>query len=373
MRLHVNISTISAILLSIALCQASYADNLKMSDKTDWLKQNLKALKAKTDTVSSPKPANLNKAPVQSKLRPFVANRRLPSEKDYQTTAYPTNAGEPNAGEPLSGQITMSTQVGPPAPSLYRPSSDQDFFNEAQSALKSNRTNKRSIKAKSIARNGIVPEPSSVLNQNKINIPSNLNLPQPQNSDTAGGQLNYTQSAIEQPTGITPLSDQVLQNAISQLRKSNSTAQEGVSSTESSDEGFGSAGPPPFPLNLLPPQTLKAMMGRAFYRPKGQVSYSNQIAGNQNSYAHLHQANMPSYVGLINNRNIRSMLPRTNYMTRGRICPVLAHQVRSTRPTTSRPITSTQTTNKTATISTGQSQKVLVYPPYEAPAGLFTF
>ncbi|PWU02409.1 MAG: hypothetical protein C5B53_01705 [Candidatus Melainabacteria bacterium] len=281
-----------AAVIPIVSQAAGQAAEKAISDKAAWLKENLAsmgekkaAIKLKAQTARLAKAASdtSNGLTTQlSSLRPFVPNRKLPSQKELDQALVaqaPQLAQEPTST--LSGKI-----------STFYNSSNPDY---------SHRT---VFSPKTIASTGTNLKPSShSIHQIFSNIATTGSaiagvqrqpVPGPQ-ATPAAGEPSETQANISPQLGFPMMrqaerylndqpetdeqarADQAIINRYAQMEfGGNNPDDPGNGGETFTADTAGSAGPPPFPLNLLPQASLKQLV-RGMARPtRPTVALSRQ-------------------------------------------------------------------------------------------------
>jgi hypothetical protein len=291
MRLSKFLVSVNLAAVIPIVCQAAgQAAEKAISDKAAWLRENLASMgekkaqvKLKAQTACLAKPAS--DAIQWSSHRPFVPNRKLPSQKELdQALVVQTAKLAQEQSSPLSGKI-----------SAFYNSSNPDYSPKAV------------FSPKTIASAGQGSKPFSrsihQIFSSLATAGSAQPMPQPQANSGMQPGVSSTppaSEANEKQAGISPqlgfplmrqaeryLNDQPETDAQAQADQAiiNRYAQAELGGNNPETQGSGgetfaadtadSAGPPPFPLNLLPQASLKQLV-RGMARPTRPTALSRQ-------------------------------------------------------------------------------------------------
>lgn len=305
-----------AATLPIATAGMAIASDQAISDKTAWLKSSLaqmdvtpltkKPLRARALSLSMPAPKptiTLHSRGV--KLRPFVPNRKLPSQHELdvqfiaQSAKYaPQQDLVEQTARMAPGSDTLSGRVSEVYPGMKN--SVANYGNIGYVKQSSSRVVPGQVASapgqirqfKGAKRTKYVPVQSA---------PAQASDQQAWAADypTLGDSLSQTQqpaapaptfqpmqrfqqflqtSHANQPAaqmpGITPDEQSIIDRMLAQTRAQNQNSAGMMNASAPS-----SAGPPPFPLSLLPQDSLKSMMGGAHRSPQSTQAAPSSYFG----------------------------------------------------------------------------------------------
>lgn len=319
---------IAATLPIAAAGVASAADQAK-SDKADWLKSSLaqmdatptqkSGLRARALSLSVPSDTAGTVRPRSVKLRPFVPGRKLPSQHDLdvqfiaQNAKYASVRQAPElieqtammapSAEPLSGRVQ---EIYPAAQHSVATYGNVGYVKQSSSRVVPGQVPSapgQIRQFKGAKRTKYVPT-----QQNQITQPTRpVQMPEEQawtaDYPTLGTSISQQQPSLNsspfqpsqsmqrfaQPTqmqssspftspGITPDEQSIIDRMVAQTHARNQAAEGSQSANLSS-----AAGPPPFPLNLLPADSLKSIisgMHRSPQNAQAPSSYFGSWHGN---------------------------------------------------------------------------------------------
>jgi len=293
------------LFLTLALINPLAVQAGTRSDKTQWLTNNLeRATPAKQTTLfkserssitlkalpaREDRRASINSITVTScedaskviKLRPFLANRKLPSRRELESALVEQKAklAEQETAR-LSGQVSTfvvgNDNSDQALNTPFHMSAPQARIYQASSRNATNRAYTRSLATKSAPQgfsfmrraeqqllSSMMPHEA---NTSSVNAPV-LNTPVTSVSLTntpALTQAATTMQATDFPVANFPATSLPMMAA--PLMNSSSSAMpsgfpsDPIQFNTTQASGFGSAGPPPFPLNLLPEAALKQLI-----------------------------------------------------------------------------------------------------------------
>lgn len=300
------------------------------SDKTVWLKENLKALdktpKLKKLTPKAavlPQGANsaqpkdelndLVSARYTCQLRPFLPNRKLPSQKELdQALVAQTPRLAPVLSSSLSGSVSAFDHIDEAKTifSYARPITNSKTINVHKATSSSVHPAKSQSNIASKAILDPVDYQSTSTNSAAVKIdagPAENVGNQPTLPPPVGFHLmRLAEQHLFTPTETSPADQAIIdQYAQSELGENNS-ASVGLSSQGDAYAATDRAGPAPFPLNLLPQASLKQLMrGMVHPGPKcnGPQPYfgcwhrTRQANGLMPAgfQSHIHGYSLPSY------------------------------------------------------------------------------
>jgi len=302
-----------AAVIPIVSQAAGQAAEKAISDKAAWLKENLAsmgekkgAVKLKSQTARLAKALDdrldgLTPTSQLSNLRPFVPNRKLPSQKelDQALVAQTAKLAQESTGT-LNGKI-----------STFYNSSNPDYSNKAV------------FSPKTIASTGTSLKPfSRSIHQIFSNIATG-NSAKPSASAPSVNSIPAASEPSEQQASVSPqlgfplmrqaeryLNDQPETDAQARADQAviDRYAQTEFGGSNPDDQGNGgesfaadtasSAGPPPFPLNLLPQSSLKQLV-RGMARPTRPTAalsrqpYFGSWRGNPGAGQYMAPRNLP--------------------------------------------------------------------------------
>jgi hypothetical protein len=290
----VNLAAASTISSQLASC----ADTEAAGDTANWLKASIGSLdsndsqgktklvgqKAQAQSLAKLVSNSGSKSIVLStngravRLMPFVPNRKLPSKADLQAQLIPQTAKlAPESNKPLEGQVSLFDKATPPlaqAIAHVRPSaslSDDKAVSKknlsnivalgkaAYAAAKSPQTAFPFLKQ---AEHALLDQPSeqptaTTTSTQPVSSKPAANLDQQMANEYAQMQLELR--AAQQNRGNQTMAAQ-------SVHQSNSVMNDQIAGQGNAT--VGSAGPPPFPLSLLPQASLKQLVRGMGSRPK---------------------------------------------------------------------------------------------------------
>ncbi len=320
----------SSVALSLFLVLANQiaAQAGTCSDKTKWLANSLeepaennseqlliplKSLSAKTDSSRQTTSiiVNCSDNPTRAvKLRPFVANRPLPSRRDLELALVEQKAklGQENNAR-LSGQISTSVSSEENNPASYRTHSlSNDYSQRANTPASGNlaqfnnvnRTYSKPASSKSAQTGFYLMKQAEqhLLSSAKQHLSgSNESATTASSEQLPIPSINGSLANL-QTTRIMPTNN--AQSEANSAMSMNWTSDESGPSAFSlpaiapnnrpqvSSSGFGAAGPPPFPLNLLPEASLKQLIkGLAGHRNPNSTTTPSVAFGSWHSPSSL--------------------------------------------------------------------------------------
>lgn len=233
---------------------ASQAADEAVSDKADWLKKSLASV---GETQEKPVTLSIADLPAPSKrksqLRAFKANRHLPRKSDLSTMARLDGAEEDSLAtkmivvedkSPLAGQVSLNRS--------------EDF------SLKAVVAHAKAIKKHT---GFVIPEPPKTAVNRNVN-PLITSLPNNVLNDvdiTGKAETAKTDSmmpSVKERELMAKLSEQMTSGDADVSDDNVETfSADSLSELKAQDEtAQSSAGPAPFPLNLLPQQALKSLI-----------------------------------------------------------------------------------------------------------------
>ncbi len=278
---------LSAILVSVnivaTLPVAAQAADGAVSDKAQWLKQNLSRVDKSPPpgerkiALSGVSDAGLGRQP---RLRPFMPNRKLPSKRDLEL-ALVAQQGQLDEGrlssQAVSGQGALCGQV-----STFAVQQETSAYSKIPASLSSaydkvsrfgRRPAPRVTPGQSPSLPGQVasaPGPRSAIP--RIPEPSELNnnvwpvLPQPPGEHL----VRQSGALLMQAPVLTPDEKQMYDELVELNRSGRLQKQLSAgfnAQSQPSEQPVAAApsdpGPPPFPLNMLPSGALKGLLGRS--------------------------------------------------------------------------------------------------------------
>ncbi len=257
--------SITLVLVNQLAAQAGTA-----SDKTQWLTKSigqakqsnatitLQPLSAREDTQEKSSISDAADTPKYNvKMRPFIPNRRLPSRRDLEAALIEQKAklAEENNAR-LNGQISTFV-VG--AESQNSPASTYNSSIYNRNFISRNYVKQSTPKSRQAN--------FSFMKQAEQHLLS-TSMPQPNqqtNISTTPNSVPTMPLAALAPTVPIPsptIMNQLMVNpSIDAYSPTMSLAQPSYGTLNNqTNSGFGSAGPPPFPLNLVPEATLKQLI-----------------------------------------------------------------------------------------------------------------
>jgi len=415
---------LSAILVSVnlvaALPVAAQAAEDAVSDKAEWLKQNLAAMdtakKAPIRKISLSDPGMSPRAKV-SHLRPFVANRRLPSQRelDLQLVAQQGRMDNSQGTSPLIGQQPLMAQAQSPlagqvsaysaretaadpyagmvspyttATSLSTASGRPNRYSAAALAAQrqATRTTPRAIPGQIPTLPGqvaalpgmtpaipVIPEP-----QTMASLPS---FPQPAPIQTATGSfasqddrpvehlVRQGGALLVQAPVLTPDEQSMLDELVELNRPGRASQFQDLPGAEAPPAPSFNAqpraelhahtdiGPPPFPLNLLPESALHDLLRRGQRRINAPPAYFGSWHRSMSASA-LPACGFQSHVHMHG--------PTSSYFSR--YAPIIAQAQTTTGISRRRSRPGRLGARRLAAPSLPQPEPVhiAVYPPYES-------
>lgn len=239
------------------------------------------------------------------KLRPFVANRKLPSAKDIELSAQQPKLDEQEPSA-LSGHVSESDVCPAKEPSTISVDHEAvasyaplDLAQHTGSiGIKNNRTHKTmSPYTVQTNRSTSMGEHRSIRSDNQL-IATQRRQAQSNNSPIAVYRQDVNQEASNaaDPESYSDcyaaadsdwLANKQNLSIVAPLSNAFKVANQAenmsspVATSATSENGFGTAGPPPFPLNLLPANALKQLItGGSRNRVLGTASYFGAWHGN---------------------------------------------------------------------------------------------
>lgn len=314
-----------AAVLPIVAQSAGQATETAISDKADWIKDNLVALEkakepfklryqkatpAKSETKLTDDALGLTTTRQLKQLRPFLANRRLPTEKELERgliAQTPRLAIDPST--PLNGKVATYYN-GANYDSGYSSAAPAKFASAAGQNKQFSQLAHRFAKAAATAGSAIPKsqsdyQTSSTFNPNDYPSAQELNGHQSSVPPQLGFPLmrQAERHLYEQPQDTAEANaDQAIIDKYAQMEFGGDDPSSGGANLSASSGT--SAGPPPFPLNLLPQSSLKQLV-RGMARPtklNGPQPYFGCWHGGQGSTRqfmtprNLPQAGFHSYI-----------------------------------------------------------------------------
>jgi hypothetical protein len=293
---------------------AAQAADKTISDKADWLKRNLQAIStsnnaepAKLNVPEPLKPQTERASSLRAKLpsmRPFVPNRYLPRRADLDCALKPQSArldnslptaqdlsgSEPIYGQTLTGQVSTSfanfNQPSNQATSIFNsPEARQALRKQAQKLIKhipsqalAKIWNAQTHQAPSQVQ---IPVPTQNINQGPI-VGTNSERTV---SQAAGLVMEAPILSPEERKAVDALNEIANQNALEQAQ---TQAEANLPPLLEPTPGH-TAGPAPFPLNLIPPSALADIIGRGKHKKiEAPPAYFGSWH-NQSQFARTHQ------------------------------------------------------------------------------------
>jgi hypothetical protein len=265
---------LSAILVTINLVAAAapvYAADRATSDKANWLKKNLAALASSapvTAPASKPLPiievASTIKTP---KLRPFMPNRPLPSQKQLETRSPALDPSFSSSSASFGSEACLPKLSGQVS-SIY----NKNLLSEP---------NKNDAYSHPILGSSL-PTPPSTPKVSLSPLPPGLNLqpahqpvPEPKVTVNPPELSQQERSLVNELVALNMPGHS--QNFVDiQNGKPVIVPTPALSinpSTDASPTPVSSAGPPPFPLNLLPQSALQQLIGHKQQKIACQPAY----------------------------------------------------------------------------------------------------
>lgn len=277
-----------AATLPIAAQVAAQAANQTTPNEADSLRETVKSSTSQINHRSSrvsvdKKSFNLVKASPATlevdgvKLRAFMPGRKLPSSRDLQLVSQQAQLAPESQPSSLNGKVSESFASSMPATSYpyqgeaaprspYLSTAPRVVLNQVQTVARQvraisakkrvNQTNLSNAKATSIA------QPSD-----QAPLSATADFGQYSKDIPASWMANEKNLSVIETPNASPKEMAQIDRLIDQSRPAEAT---------------GSAGPPPFPLNLLPQQSLKQFVGA---RPQ------NSVAAPKVSFGSWHQGN----------------------------------------------------------------------------------
>lgn len=269
----------SALLLALnliaAIPLAAVASDGAVSDKAEWLKQNLAAIDQSKVSVShklTTSDAGARSSAKKAQFRPFVANRKLPSQRDLvlQLTAQQAKLDErmyAAQGNPLSGQI-----------SEYATQSDPNSYTQGQAGFSRRGDRVTAAAGRSTPRRAASPSAG-------MSFPR---IPEPPVSACSQEQVRPGEHMVRQAGALlvqAPVlapDEQQMWDELKQFSQQNRQQQSfeqpaaprmPVEQPVAPMQTRVDPGPPPFPLNLLPAPALKELVGHKRARINAPPSY----------------------------------------------------------------------------------------------------
>lgn len=301
---------------------AAQAADKTISDKADWLKRNLQAIssanKAEPAKLNVPEPLKPeeDRSSLKAKLpslRPFVPNRYLPRRADIDIALKAQSARldnsipqdssslESNYNQPLTGQISTSyqnfNQAKTGAASIFNtPEARQAIRKQAQKLI-------QHIPSQAIAKiwNGQktsqvqVPEPHQNINQDQAVAQTSERTV----SQAAAMLVEAPLLTPDERKSIDALNEIANQNA---LEKAQAEATANQPPLLEPQPGH-TAGPAPFPLNLIPPSAIADLIGRGKHRKVEAPPAYFGSWHNQSQFAQNHQLMPANFHSHLTGRN----------------------------------------------------------------------
>ncbi|GEM_PF-2860759 len=284
---------LSAILVSVnivaAMPVAARAADEAVSDKASWLKQNLASLEKTKKPV--PRQVSLSDCSVARtaatvRLRPFVANRRLPSRHELEMQLVSQQAKlddsrlaadtrATDAGRSLTGQVsTCSMQLDPSPYSQIPASLSADTERGRRKARRPapraipgqepslpGQVNYLQARAAAIPR---IPDPPSAASCAPLRIPEPARAFNQQL--TAGEHIVRQSGALLVQAPVLSPDEKEMFGELMRLNQPGQSAEfvdlPGCGAARAAVPLRPDPGPPPFPLNMLPESALKDLIGR---------------------------------------------------------------------------------------------------------------
>ena len=260
--------------LSLVLINQSGAIAGTSSDKTEWLTQNLnqdksnqplivlKALPAREDNRQKSQSIIVscsNDSSHTIKLRPFMANRKLPSRQDLELALIEQKAKlAQETNSRLNGQVSTFI-VGSEnnnqdcTPRAYSRNIAHKNYTR-QTALRTEQSNFSFMKQ---AEQRLLSSTLPKINEANITSP---HMPSLNNSVNMPPNMLSTIAPTQTTPQMMPLSMESYNATAMNPPSCFPSSLSSNSPSQTTASGFGSAGPPPFPLNLVPEATLKQLI-----------------------------------------------------------------------------------------------------------------
>jgi hypothetical protein len=399
-----------AAVLPIVVQSAGQATETAISDKADWIKDNLVALEkakepfklryqkptlAKSETKLTDNALGLTTSKQLKQLRPFLANRRLPTERELERgliAQTPRLAIDPST--PLNGKVATYYN-GANYDSAYSSAAPARFASAAGQNQQISQLAHRFAKAAATTGSAIPQSQSDSQTSGSFN----------PNDYPSAQEINGHQSSVppqlgfplmrqaerhlnEQPQDTAAANaDQAIIDQYAQMEFGGDDPSSGGANLSASSGS--SAGPPPFPLNLLPQSSLKQLV-RGMARPtrlNGPQPYFGCWHGGQGSTSrfttprNLPQAGFHSYIrgnGFPRYQSFALRSPvasRPNFNWHRTPAYHVAHRpytgvVSTPLPAASKHYAPTRRP-MFATRRLAPTVKVAVYPPYSSQVRLF--
>ena len=241
------------LVVTMPFVAPAFAADQTVSDKAAWLQNSLGENKKSSDLVElKATQGSLSQSYTNVRLRPFVPNRKLPSQKELDQAALvaltPRMAPDPNVA--LSGRITTNTINNTTVSTLHKDVPNVHKFINTITALSKTaaaaKANFAAASAPSVSSaNVAVQEEQSAISSQ---VPAQVGYPMMRQAE----RHLFAQSQTTQEA----LADQALieRFAANELGSDATVGGSGLGATTNS------AGPPPFPLNLLPEASLKQLI-----------------------------------------------------------------------------------------------------------------
>ncbi|MBX9772029.1 MAG: hypothetical protein K2X29_11695 [Candidatus Obscuribacterales bacterium] len=317
--------------INVIVPLASQAAEEAVSDKADWLKKSLasvgetQAIPASTLTVADiPAPAKRKR-----QLRAFMANRPLPRKTDLATVArlgveddslanqIPVGLASSNKMvvvedlSPLAGQVSLNSTAN---------SSNENLALKAITTTFTHFNSARAKTAKKPSSNHLVPEPpKTALNQNVSALISSL----------PNHVLNDVDITDNKTDNISLKERQLIEKLSAEMKTGDIDVSDDNVETVSADslselqaqdqQAATSAGPAPFPLNLIPQQSLKGLFsgGRRAPIATKPVSFGSwhSLVQGQGSARSVARAALPS-AGFVSHIRRSAVSRATGFATR---------------------------------------------------------
>jgi hypothetical protein len=235
----------------------AYADDSQAS--ASWIKQSL----SKMATKAKPKSGNKTASAAEPAMMPFVPNRHLPSQHELimaEQARYDESSGTQTVLQrqsprfdnlPLSA--TVSAYGAPAVPAPISDSETRAWQDEAAATLRRNRVK--------VAHKHVKAAPGEARTYQAV-------------TASAGRQeIRQTGALLISSPMITP-DERTMVDGANQMTGGGDAQGDDIgrsllNANDNSQTGenseFGSAGPPPFPLNLIPPQALHDLIARGHH------------------------------------------------------------------------------------------------------------
>jgi hypothetical protein len=283
-KIILSINLAAAIPLVAVAHSAAQAADKAISDKAQWLKDNLSQVQGLSATPGLLQSINNNfqnksvtSANPAVRYRPFVPNRPLPSEKELsQTLLLQTARLAPPTSAPLSGTVSA---FGSPAKPEYlnhrgnkilKPSTFAQALNTKYSQIADQIPARLATIDSAIKASKLIPSTISA-----IAAPSQIpKLAQPAQPSYSPDLAEHTQTSeliVPSESEALGASDMNMVNQYSQEQE--------VVPDNSMAQANSSAGPPPFPLNLLPEASLRQLMRGMAQAQRPAASQRNSLSG----------------------------------------------------------------------------------------------